>query len=593
MITGIVLIFILGYVCIALEHKIKIDKAAFALLMCGIIWTVLSIFSGDADIEGELVSYLGDTCETLIFLIGAMTIVDLIDMHGGFSIITDHITTREKRRLMWLLAFITFFMSAVLDNMTTTIIMVMVLRRLISDRHERWIFTGVIVIAANSGGAWSPIGDVTTIMLWMRGNVTAGALSGYLLLPCLVSLIIPTAFASRMVKGHVTHVADAVAADALPEGVGPRFSRSVLIGGILGLLFVPVFKSLTGLPPYMGMMISLSVLWVCTEIVYDRKRGIEESIKNRVAKVVKHIDMPTILFFLGILMAVSGLQYAGVLSDAAHFLDTHVHEAFSIATAVGILSSVVDNVPLVAACMGMYPVADPAAIAAAADPSYMAAFAAAVTCAHDGYSAVFQHHAHVVEVEVYLAVHGDDVRDAFGGHQHDVVGAVVGVFKAHVAVYLAQFVVLHDDEGVHVAADGFHSVQRLVYLLDAFPLVGYGDDAHGEYVHFLGRLGYDGGGACAGASAHACGDEHHARAVAEMVSDVVHAGFCLAAAFIGVVAGAEAFAQQQLVGHGRVVEGLRVGVAHHEGHAVDAFVVHVVHGVASAAAYADYFDDFR
>ena len=156
MITGIVLIFILGYVCIALEHKIKIDKAAFALLMCGIIWTVLSIFSGDADIEGELVSYLGDTCETLIFLIGAMTIVDLIDMHGGFSIITDHITTREKRRLMWLLAFITFFMSAVLDNMTTTIIMVMVLRRLISDRHERWIFTGVIVIAANSGGAWSP-----------------------------------------------------------------------------------------------------------------------------------------------------------------------------------------------------------------------------------------------------------------------------------------------------------------------------------------------------------------------------------------------------------------------------------------------------
>lgn len=376
MITGIVLIFILGYVCIALEHKIKIDKAAFALLMCGIIWTVLSIFSGDADIESELVSYLGDTCETLIFLIGAMTIVDLIDMHGGFSIITDHITTREKRRLMWLLAFITFFMSAVLDNMTTTIIMVMVLRRLISDRQERWIFTGVIVIAANSGGAWSPIGDVTTIMLWMRGNVTAGALSGYLLLPCLVSLIIPTAFASRMVKGHVTHVADAVAADALPEGVGPRFSRSVLIGGILGLLFVPVFKSLTGLPPYMGMMISLSVLWVCTEIVYDRKRGIEESIKNRVAKVVKHIDMPTILFFLGILMAVSGLQYAGVLSDAAHFLDTHVHEAFSIATAVGILSSVVDNVPLVAACMGMYPVADPAAIAAAADPSYMAAFAA-------------------------------------------------------------------------------------------------------------------------------------------------------------------------------------------------------------------------
>ena len=374
MITTIVLMFVLGYVCIALEHKIKIDKAAFALLMCGAIWTVLSVFSGKADIEGELVSYLGDTCETLIFLIGAMTIVDLIDTHGGFSIITDHITTRDKRRLLWLLAFITFFMSAVLDNMTTTIIMVMMLRRLIADQRERWIFTGVIVIAANSGGAWSPIGDVTTIMLWMRGNVTAGALSAYLLLPCLVSMIIPAALASRLVRGTVGHV-EAAAADALPEGVGPRFSRGVLIGGIVGLLFVPVFKSLTGLPPYMGMLISLGALWVGTEIVYDRKRGIEESIKNRVAKVVKHIDMPTILFFLGILMAVAGLQCAGVLSDAAHFLDTNVHEVFSIASAVGVLSSVVDNVPLVAACMGMYPVADAAAIAAAADPAYMAAFA--------------------------------------------------------------------------------------------------------------------------------------------------------------------------------------------------------------------------
>lgn len=376
MIPTMILLFVVGYLFIALEHKTRIDKSAVALLMAGTIWTVFSLLGNDPHIQHELVDQLGDTCEILVFLIGAMTIVDLIDSYGGFNVITDHITTRNKRKLMWLLAIITFFMSAALDNMTTTIIMVMLLRRIIADQKERWIYASLIVIAANSGGAWSPIGDVTTIMLWMRGYVTAGALSGYLLLPCLVSLIIPTAFASRMVKGHVTHVADAVAADALPEGVGPRFSRSVLIGGILGLLFVPVFKSLTGLPPYMGMMISLSVLWVCTEIVYDRKRGIEESIKNRVAKVVKHIDMPTILFFLGILMAVSGLQYAGVLSDAAHFLDTHVHEAFSIATAVGILSSVVDNVPLVAACMGMYPVADPAAIAAAADPSYMAAFAA-------------------------------------------------------------------------------------------------------------------------------------------------------------------------------------------------------------------------
>lgn len=375
MITGIVLIFILGYVCIALEHKIKIDKAAFALLMCGIIWTVLSIFSGDADIEGELVSYLGDTCETLIFLIGAMTIVDLIDMHGGFSIITDHITTREKRRLMWLLAFITFFMSAVLDNMTTTIIMVMVLRRLISDRHERWIFTGVIVIAANSGGAWSPIGDVTTIMLWMRGNVTSTALMGTLFVPCIVSVVIPTAIAIRYIRNEDAAPVDESTFEAeLPAGVGPRLSKFILITGVLSLLFVPVFKSITHLPPYMGMMVSLGVMWVLTEIIYDRKRGIEESIKCRVTKVLKHIDMPTILFFLGILMSVAALETAGVLTDVANWLDKQVHEVFTIAGVIGILSSVIDNVPLVAACMGMYPVMDTAAVAASADPAYMQSF---------------------------------------------------------------------------------------------------------------------------------------------------------------------------------------------------------------------------
>lgn len=368
-----ILIFVVGYLFIALEHKIKINKSAVALLMCGAIWTVFSIWGHDANINSELVSQLGDTCEILIFLIGAMTIVDLIDTHGGFSVITEHITTRNKHKLMWLLAIITFFMSAALDNMTTTIIMVMLLRRIIANKRERWIFASLIVIAANSGGAWSPIGDVTTIMLWMRGNVTSLPLMESLFLPCLASVIIPTAIASRYVGNRTTSSA-ARTEEHLPKGVGPRLSKFILITGVLSLLFVPIFKEITHLPPYMGMMVSLGFMWVLTEVIYDRKRSIEESIKNRVSKVLKHIDMPTILFFLGILMSVAALQSAGVLTSVAQWLDTHVHEVFTITGLIGLLSSVVDNVPLVAACMGMYSVVDAAAVAASADPAYMQNF---------------------------------------------------------------------------------------------------------------------------------------------------------------------------------------------------------------------------
>ena len=370
-----ILIFVLGYVFIALEHKVKIDKAATALLMCGAIWTVFSLFAHDVHIQQELVDQLGSTCEILVFLIGAMTIVDIMDTHGGFSVITDHITTRNKHKLLWLLVIITFLMSAVLDNMTTTIIMVMLLRKLITDRKERWIFASLIIIAANSGGAWSPIGDVTTIMLWMRGNVTAGNLILWQILPCLVSVLIPTIIGIRYIRNEDTTPQDIqLPNDGRPKGVGPRMSHFLLILGIAGLLFVPVFKSVTGLPPYMGMMVSLGVMWVATELLYDSKRDIEESIKCRVTKVLKHIDMPTILFFLGILMSVAALESAGVLTDAATFLDKQVHEAFAITGMIGLLSSVVDNVPLVAACMGMYPVLDTAAVAASADPAYMQSF---------------------------------------------------------------------------------------------------------------------------------------------------------------------------------------------------------------------------
>lgn len=370
-----ILLFVIGYAFIAMEHKIKIDKAAIALLMCGAIWTIFSLLGHDENITHELIDHLGDTCEILVFLIGAMTIVDLIDSHGGFGVITDHITTHNKHKLLWLLALITFFMSAALDNMTTTIIMVMLLRRIIANRKERWLFASVIVIAANSGGTWSPIGDVTTIMLWMRGNVTSGALMGSLFLPALTSTVIPTAITARYIARKSTTPMAATASESrLPKGVGPRLSKFILVVGILSLLFVPVFKSITHLPPYMGMMISLGVMWVLTEIIYDKKRGIEESIKNRVSKVLKHIDMPTILFFLGILMSVAALQSAGVLTDVAQFLDRNIHEVFTITGIIGVLSSVIDNVPLVAACMGMYPVADAAAVASSIDPSYLQSF---------------------------------------------------------------------------------------------------------------------------------------------------------------------------------------------------------------------------
>ena len=344
MIITMILIFVFGYLCIALEHKLRIDKAAIALLMCGALWTVLSLLGNDAQIGTQLIEQLGDTSEILFFLIGAMTIVELIDRHGGFHVITDHIKTRNKRKLLWLLSIITFFMSAVLDNMTTTIIMIMLLRRMISGQKERWIFASVIVIAAK------------------------------LFLPALVSVIIPTAIACRYIPDENAHPEKLDTAPKLPPFVGPRFSHFVLVLGVGGLLFVPIFKAVTGLPPYLGMLISLGVLWVFTELVYDHKQNMEESIKNRVSKVLKHIDMPTILFFLGILMSVAALQSAGLLTDFADFLDKNVHEVYTIAGITGLLSAVIDNVPLVAACMGMYPVVDTAALASSLDPVYMQAF---------------------------------------------------------------------------------------------------------------------------------------------------------------------------------------------------------------------------
>ena len=355
MITAMIVIFVIGYLLIACEHTLKINKSTFALIMCGVLWTVYVTMAGDPNLDHDMMVLLGDTCEVLIFLIGAMTIVEHIDRYGGFNFITQHIHAKSKKELMWILALFTFFMSAVLDNMTTTIIMVMMLRRLLTDQKERWLFASVIVLAANSGGAWSPIGDVTTIMLWMDDKVTSGSLILNLLIPSLVSVIVPLLIATRFIKdNHFDHVAMKSNATVSPLAAKyPNLSKAMLIIGVLALLFVPVFKTITHLPPFMGMMISLGVVWLITEVLLTRMH-INPELGGRVSQTVRHIDMPTILFFLGILMAVNALQQAGVLASVANGMNHSIQEPFTIATLIGILSSVVDNVPLVAACIKMF-----------------------------------------------------------------------------------------------------------------------------------------------------------------------------------------------------------------------------------------------
>ncbi len=370
-----IIAFAAGYIMIALEHVVNINKATFALLMCGILWSAYSLCAHDPELPGELIEALGDTCEIIVFLIGAMTIVELIDRYGGFNILVKRIHAGNKRALMWILAIVAFFMSSILDNMTTTIIMVMMLRRMLADQKERWIFAGVIVLAANSGGAWSPIGDITTIMLWMKNYVSSIDLIVNLLVPSLVSVVVPVAIATRFIKAEPVETLN-----EQDKRVGyelaahhPGVSKAILILGVVGLLFVPVFKTITHLPPYMGILISLGALWLITEIIVHHYH-LDGKMEGRISQVVKHIDMSTIMFFLGILMAVSALQRAGILETLAIWLDTEVHEPYTINAIIGVLSSIIDNVPLVAACMNMYPVATDAMVAAAADPAYIATF---------------------------------------------------------------------------------------------------------------------------------------------------------------------------------------------------------------------------
>ena len=349
----IVAVFVAGYVCIALESLTKVNKAAIALLMCVLCWTVYML-SPSPEIGEVLKLNLGETAETLFFLMGAMTIVEIVDANGGFNFVRDMLKTRNKRKLLWRMAFMTFILSAILDNLTTSIVMIMVLRKLVSDDTERMIYASLVIIAANSGGAFSPIGDVTTIMLWIKGMITTQGVITEIFLPSLVSMVVPAFIIQYMLKGRFDKSQNVVEGHVSAYTKTQR--RIIFLFGVGGLCFVPIFRYLTDLPPYMGILLVLGVLWTTTEI-FSRQYEEDDTMAKRVRDLLSRIDITTIMFFLGILMAVSCLAEVGVLTMLGQTLDeTFQGNHYLVTGIIGVLSSIVDNVPLVAGCMGMYPI---------------------------------------------------------------------------------------------------------------------------------------------------------------------------------------------------------------------------------------------
>jgi len=352
MTTLLIIIFVFGYLCIATEHTIKINKAATSLITGVLCWVVYITATENKELVSEqLTEHLGELAGILFFLLGAMTIVELIDAHNGFDIITSKITQTNKRKLLWTVSLITFFLSPLLDNLTTTIVMISMVRKFIKSPKDRMYFTGMIVIASNAGGAWSPIGDVTTTMLWIGGQVTAANITAKLILPSLVCMLVPLSVLSYRMKGNVTRPEKADNDKATDITV--KQQKLVLFSGIIILIMVPVFKTITHLPPYMGILIGLGILWIITELIHGKKDEENKHVLS-VAYALQKIDTPSILFFLGILLSVASLQVTGVLTQMAGWMNTHIANENIILLAMGLLSSVVDNVPLVAAAQGMY-----------------------------------------------------------------------------------------------------------------------------------------------------------------------------------------------------------------------------------------------
>ncbi|KJJ86466.1 sodium:proton antiporter [Prevotella intermedia ZT] len=375
---AIIIVFVLGYALIATESLVKIDKAAIALLMFVFCWTlymfdpapfVQLMHAGNASewtgnitefVNKLIIEHLGDTATTLFFLMGAMTIVEIVDQNGGFNWVKNVMRTKSKRALLWRIACMTFILSAILDNLTTSIVMIMILRKLISNKEDRMVYAALVIISANSGGAFSPIGDVTTIMLWNAGTITAAGVISEIFIPSVVSMVIPAFIMQYMLKGEL-----AIAAQSETEATelgefGSKQRKTVFIVGVGGLCFVPIFKSITHLPPFVGIMLVLGVLWTVTELFYrhlHRTKGDGMSFAKRVTNLLSRIDISTILFFLGILMAVACLQEIGVLMNLGKSLNTIFDENhYAVTGIIGVLSAIVDNVPLVAGSMGMYPI---------------------------------------------------------------------------------------------------------------------------------------------------------------------------------------------------------------------------------------------
>lgn len=372
----IVVAFVLGYACIATESLLKVNKAAIALLMFVACWTLYMFdpmqyltaihgYTGDlsgmaAAVTSIIQEHLGDTSTTLFFLMGAMTIVEVVDQNGGFNWVRKVMKTKSKRALLWRIAFLTFILSAILDNLTTSIVMIMILRKLVTERNDRLIYASLVIIAANSGGAFSPIGDVTTIMLWNKGLITAVGVISEILVPSLISMVIPAFILQYHLKGELQMPEIKESAETTAGALTERQRKAVFWIGVGGLMFVPVFKSITHLPPFVGILLVLGVLWTTTELFYSHlQHGHDtEGTQKRVTNLLSRVDMSTILFFLGILMAVSCLAEVGVLTAMGDGLNTIFDGNHYLVTGIiGVLSSIVDNVPLVAGCMGMYPVA--------------------------------------------------------------------------------------------------------------------------------------------------------------------------------------------------------------------------------------------
>jgi Na+/H+ antiporter NhaD/arsenite permease-like protein len=352
MVTLLIITFVVGYLMITLEHPIRINKAASALITGVLLWTIYIMSSPDKHhINEELTHHLGELSGILFFLLGAMTIVELIDGHDGFDIITSRITQTNKVKLLWIVSLLTFFLSAILDNLTTTIVIVSLLRKLLKNPADRMFFTGMVVIAANAGGAWSPIGDVTTTMLWIGGQITAPNIIIKLFIPSLVCLIAPLIFLSFRFKGTIERPAPVIKDSS--KTLSTRQQSVVFFSGVVILMLVPVFKSVTHLPPYMGILIGLGLLWLITEILHGGKDEEDKEVLS-VVYALRKVDTPSILFFFGILVSIAALQSAGVLTSLSVWLTQNIANENLIVLSLGILSAVIDNVPLVAAVQGMY-----------------------------------------------------------------------------------------------------------------------------------------------------------------------------------------------------------------------------------------------